>query len=95
LQKINSLYKEYDSVRRYSETIISQSNGVGGFGHDVKGTYEMRVGYGFYNSKGEDVYSFNIYYWDYQNFGVIKHFEIREYTEEDKKYLFDHVPKSN
>jgi hypothetical protein len=81
LQKLDSFYKKYGTPK-YSSTIgnsVSRPRTnykVGSFGHDVRGTIEKKCEYYFENKNGQSVYRFTLYYWNYQNFGIIKYFQV-------------------
>jgi hypothetical protein len=102
LQKLDSFYKKYGPPK-YSSTIgnsVSRPGTnyrVGSFGHDVRGTIEKRSEYYFENKKGQSVYRFTLYYWNYQNFGIIKYFQVFdiEKFDSDPRNILVAPPKAS
>jgi hypothetical protein len=84
LHKISSFFKLYGKPKCQLDW-GKPSNTVGTFGHDVHGTIEKESSYTFVDKKGKPVYNFNLYYWNSQNFGIIKYFEA--YAVPEKSYI--------
>ena len=102
LQKLDSFYKKYGNPK-YSSTIgnsVSRPGTnyrVGSFGHDVRGTIEKKCEYTFENKNGQRIYQFTLYYWNYQNFGIIKYFQVFdiEKFDNDPNNIFVPAPKAS
>jgi len=81
LKKLDSLYHKYGNPK-YSYTIGNSASRpgtnyrVGAFGHDVLGTIEKKCEYYFEDKNGKSVYQFTLYYWNNNNFGKIKYFQV-------------------
>ena len=98
LQKIGIFFKKYGTPK----SSLTLGNSVlrpgmnyrlGVFGHNVRGTIEKKSEYHFENREGQIVYRFNLYYWNYQNFGIIKYFQVFDKFDNDPSDILVAPPK--
>jgi hypothetical protein len=78
-KRLNKLFHTYSDVKNTS-TVGQSFGGVGTFGHDSEGNYELSSLYQFYDDD-KVVYHFTLYYNESNPVDVIKYYDSWEFSE--------------